>query len=161
MTGKAGVAIATSGPGVSNLVTGLATAHSEGDPMVTLGGAVPVAERLKSVHQTMDSVSICTPITKYAAEVDSPASTAEVLAAAFRAAESGRPGSAFVSLPMDVMTGEAQCKPIGLGRFTDQGPAAEASLREAARLINSAQTPVVFLGLMASKPQVADAIHAF
>ena len=118
MTGKAGVAIATSGPGVSNLVTGLATAHSEGDPMVALGGAVPVAERLKSVHQTMDSVSICTPITKYAAEVDSPASTAEVLAAAFRAAESGRPGSAFVSLPMDVMTGQAQCKPIGLGRFT-------------------------------------------
>jgi len=104
MTGKAWVAIATSGPGVSNLVTGLATAHSEGDPMVALGGAVPVAERLKSVHQTMDSVSICKPITKYAAEVDSPASTAEVLAAAFRAAESGRPGSAFVSLPMDVMT---------------------------------------------------------
>jgi len=103
MTGKAGVAIATSGPGVSNLVTGLATAHSEGDPMVALGGAVPVAERLKSVHQTMDSVSICKPITKYAAEVDSPASTAEVLAAAFRVAESGRPGSAFVSLPMDVM----------------------------------------------------------
>jgi acetolactate synthase I/II/III large subunit len=161
MTGKAGVAIVTSGPGVSNLVTGLATAHSEGDPMVALGGAVPVAERLKSVHQTMDSVSICKPITKYAAEVDSPASTAEVLAAAFRAAESGRPGSAFVSLPMDVMTGQAQCKPIGLSRFTDQGPAAEASLREAARLINSARMPVVFLGLMASKAKVADAIQAF
>src|SRR6202142_583637 len=76
MTGKAGVAIVTSGPGVSNLVTGLATANSEGDPMVALGGAVAVADRLKSVHQTMDSVSICTPITKYAAEVDSPASTA-------------------------------------------------------------------------------------
>src|ERR1700677_679259 len=91
MTGKAGVAIATSGPGVSNLVTGLATANSEGDPMVALGGSVPVAERLKSVHQTLDSVSVCKPITKYAAEVDSPASTAEVLAAAFRAAESGRP----------------------------------------------------------------------
>src|SRR3984885_10779330 len=70
MTGKAGVAIVTSGPGVSNLVTGLATAHSEGDPMVALGGAVPVAERLKSVHQTMDSVSILPPITKYTAEVD-------------------------------------------------------------------------------------------
>src|ERR1700678_1118355 len=161
LTGRAGVAIATSGPGVSNLTTGLATANSEGDPMVALGGAVPVAERLKSVHQTMDAVSICKPITKYAAEVDSPASTAEVLAAAFRAAESARPGSAFVSLAMDVMTGQAQCNPIGLSRFTDQGPAAEASLREAARLINSARMPVVFLGLMASKAKVADAIHAF
>jgi acetolactate synthase-1/2/3 large subunit len=161
MTGKAGVAIATSGPGVSNLVTGLATAHSEGDPMVALGGAVSVADRLKSLHQTMDSVSVCKPVTKYAAEVDSSASTAEVLAAAFRAAESARPGSAFVSLPTDVMTGEAQCKPIGLSSFTEQGRAAEASLREAARLINSAKAPVVFLGLMASKPKAADAIRAF
>src|SRR6202051_4571422 len=75
MTGKAGVAIATSGPGVSNLVTGLATANSEGDPIVALGGAVSVADRLKSLHQTMDSVSVCKPVTKYAAEVDSPAST--------------------------------------------------------------------------------------
>src|SRR5712664_2593462 len=128
MTGKAGVAIATSGPGVSNLVTGLATAHSEGDPMVALGGAVSVADRLKSLHQTMDSVSVCKPVTKYAAEVDSPASTAEVLAAAFRAAESGRPGSAFVSLPMDVMTGEAECKVIGMSRFTGQGRGAEEYL---------------------------------
>src|SRR3984957_602012 len=161
MTGKAGVALVTSGPGVANLVTGLATAHSEGDPVVARGGAVAVADRLKSLHQTMDSVSICKPVTKYAAEVDSPAATAEVLAAAFRAAESARPGSAFVSLPTDVMTGEAQCKPLGLNSFTEQGRAAEASLREAGRLINSAKAPVVFLGLMASKPKAADAINEF
>src|SRR5713226_2959179 len=161
MTGKAGVAIATSGPGVSNLVTGLATAHSEGDPLVALGGAVSVADRLKSLHQTMDSVSVCKPVTKFAAEIDSPSATAEVLSSAFRAAESARPGSAFVSLPMDVMTGEAQCKPIGLSSFTEQGRAAEASLREAARLINAAKTPVVFLRLMASQPKAADAIRAF
>ncbi len=159
MTGKAGVAIATSGPGVSNLVTGLATAHSEGDPMVALGGAVSVSDRLKSLHQTMDSVSVCKPVTKYAAEIDSPASTAEVLTAAFRAAESPRPGSAFVSLPTDVMTGEAQCKSINIGSIWEQGPAAEASVREAARLINAASTPVVFLGLMASKVNAANAIR--
>src|ERR1700752_3451166 len=58
MTGKAGVAIATSGPGVSNLVTSLATANTEGDPIVALGGAVAVSERLKQIHQTMDAVSI-------------------------------------------------------------------------------------------------------
>jgi len=109
----------------------------------------------------MDSVSVCKPVTKYAAEVDSPTSTAEVLAAAFRAAESPRPGSAFVSLPTDVMTGETQCKPLGLSSFTEQGRAAEAPLREAGRLINSAKAPVVFLGLMASKPKAAAAIRAF
>src|SRR6202012_1084322 len=83
MTGKAGVALVTSGPGVSNLVTGLATAHSEGDPVVALGGAVAVADRLKSLHQTMDSAGLCKPVTKYAAETDSPAATAEVLSAGF------------------------------------------------------------------------------
>jgi acetolactate synthase-1/2/3 large subunit len=82
-----------------------------------------------------------------------------VLSAAFRAAEADRPGSAFISLPMDVMTGEAQCRPIRLSTFVDQGPAAGKSLSEAARLINTAKSPVIFLGLMASKPNCADAIH--
>jgi len=159
MTGKAGVALVTSGPGVSNLATGLVTANSEGDPLVALGGAVAVADRLKSIHQTLGSVDLCKPITKFAAEIDSPASTAEVLSAAFRAAESGRPGAAFVSLPMDVVIGEAKCKPIQLSTFVGQGPAPERSLREAARLINSAEAPVIFLGLMASKPKSVDAIR--
>jgi len=159
MTGKAGVAIVTSGPGVSNLVTGLATANSEGDPMVALGGAVAVADRLKSLHQTLDSVGVCRPVTKYAAEIDSPAATAEVMSAAFRAAEADRPGSAFVSLPKDIMTGEGECRPIRLSAFVQQGPAARKSLSEAARLINSAKSPVILLGLMASKPKCADALR--
>src|SRR6201988_2204757 len=65
LTGKAGVAIATSGPGVSNLTTGLATANSEGDPLVALGGAVATDEALKQIHQNMDAVSLLKPITKY------------------------------------------------------------------------------------------------
>src|SRR6266852_51482 len=124
MTGKAGVALVTYGPGVSNLATGLVTANSEGDPIVALGGAAAVADRLKSVHQNLDSVSLCKPVTKYSAEIDSPVATAEVLSAAFRAAESDRPGAAFVSLPMDIMMGEARCKPIPLSAFADQGTAA-------------------------------------
>src|SRR5271167_4260979 len=89
MTGKAGVAIATSGPGVSNLVTGLATANSEGDPIVALGGAVATDEALKQIHQTMDSVSVCKPVTKFSAAVGAPHAVAEVLANAFRVAEGG------------------------------------------------------------------------
>src|SRR5215467_9987048 len=72
MTGKAGVAIATSGPGVSNLTTGLATATSEGDPVVALGGAVATSQALKQVHQTMDAVSIMKPVTKFSATVGAP-----------------------------------------------------------------------------------------
>lgn len=160
MTGKAGVAIVTSGPGVSNLATGLVTATSEGDPVVALAGAVAVADRLKSLHQTLDSVGVCRPLTKYAAEVDSPAATAEVLSAAFRAAESDRPGAAFVSLPMDIMTGETHCKSIRPSVFVGPGPAAGRSVSEAARLINAAKAPVILLGLMASKPRSADAIRS-
>ena len=158
MTGKAGVAVATSGPGVSNLVTGLATANTEADPMVAIGGSVAVADRLKPLHQTLDSVAVCKPVTKYAAEIDSPSATAEVLAAAFRAAESGRPGAAFVSLPMDVAKGEAQCRPMSLREIRAGGAHPEA-IREAARLLNQAATPVVLLGMLASKLNYAQAVR--
>ena len=100
MTGRAGVAIATSGPGVSNLTTGLATANSEEDPVVALGGAVAVGEALKQIHQTMDAVSILKPVTKYSVTVGAPDHVSEVMANAFRAAEGGLPGAAYVNLPM-------------------------------------------------------------
>ena len=161
MTGKAGVAITTSGPGTSNLVTGLATANSEGDPLVAFGGAVPMAESLKHVHQTMDSVAICKPVTKFSATAGSPESVAEVVANAFRAAESGRPGAAFVSLPNDIMAQPFRGRLLPVPAFTGAGPADHAALTEAARLINDARTPVVLLGLMASKPANAAALQDF
>src|SRR5260370_34340980 len=105
MTGKAGIAIATSGPGVSNLTTGLATANSEGDPVLALGGAVATSESLKQIHQTMDAVSILKPVTKFSATVGAPEQVSEVLANAFRAAEASKPGASYVKLPQDVMTG--------------------------------------------------------
>src|SRR6266481_1707283 len=159
MTGKAGITLVTSGPGVSNLATGLVTANSEGDPLIALGGAVAVADRLKSLHQNLDAVSLCKPVTKYSAEVDSAAATAEVLSAAFRAAESDRPGAAFVGLPIDVMTSAAKCKSIRLSTPVAQGPAAKHSLSEAVRLIDSAKSPVILLGLMASKAKFSAAIR--
>ena len=100
MTGNAGVALVTSRPGCSNLVTGVATANSEGDPVVAIGGAVPMANRLKHIHQSMDTVSLFRPITKFSAEIDASEAVSEVVANAFRAAESGRPGAAFISAPL-------------------------------------------------------------
>src|SRR6202007_1383954 len=112
MTGKAGVAIATSGPGVSNLTTGLATANTEGDPVVALGGAVATFEALKQIHQTMDAVSILKPVTKYSVTVGAPDQLTEVMANAFRAAENGRPGAAYVNLPKDVMVAACAHEPL-------------------------------------------------
>src|ERR1700733_8622661 len=161
MTGKAGVAIATSGPGVSNLVTGLATANSEGDPIVALGGAVAISETLKQLHQSMDAVSICKPVTKLSVTVAASDAVGEVMANAFRAAESGRPGAAYVNLPKDIMSAPCAHTALPMPAFSGLGPADSAALAEAARLINAAENPVVLLGLLTSKPINTAAVRQF
>ena len=161
MTGRAGVAIATSGPGVSNLVTGLATANSEGDPIVALGGAAPTSESLKLVHQSMDAVSVLRPVTKYSVSVGSSDAVGEAVANAFRAAESGRPGAAYVNLPKDIMAAPCPHDVLAQPRHSGPGPADSAAIVEAVRLINAAENPVVLLGLLASKPTNADAVYEF
>ena len=160
MTGKAGVVLVTSGPGCCNLVTGLATANSEGDPIVAIGGAAPIATHLKHVHQSMDTVGLFRPVTKLALEIDSPEAVSEAVANAFRAAESGRPGAAFISAPQDVMTGLADGEvltPVGPERL---GPADAGAIEEAASLIDGARRPVLLLGLLASQPRAAEALRA-
>ena len=161
LTGKAGVAIATSGPGVSNLTTGLLTANSEGDPMVALGGAVPTSQSLKQVHQTFQAVSAFKPLTKFSAEASSPESVAETVANAFLAAESDRPGAAFVSLPKDVMEGEANCEVLTGSSLPGFGQGSCDSLMEAAKIINCSHRAVMLLGLLSSKPTNAEAVRAF
>src|ERR1700761_480378 len=161
LTGKAGVAIATSGPGVSHLTTGLLTANSEGDPMVALGGAVPTSQAIKHVHQTFQAVPTFKAVTKFSAEASSKESIAEILANAFVAAESERPGAAFVSLPKDIMEGEANCEALTGSKRPAFGPGSRNSLEEAARIINGSQRAVMLLGLLASKPENSDAVRAF
>jgi len=161
MTGKAGVALVTSGPGCSNLVTGLATASSEGDPVVAIGGAVPIANRLKQIHQSMDTVSLFRPITKFSAEIDAPQAVSEVVANAFRAAESGRPGAAFISAPQDIMTGAADGEVLTPVAPDVRGPADADAITAAAALISGAERPVLLLGLLASQPRTADAVRVF
>jgi acetolactate synthase I/II/III large subunit len=159
MTGKAGVALVTSGPGCSNLVTGVATANSEGDPVVAIGGAVPIANRLKHIHQSMDTVSLFRPITKFSAEIDAPEAVSEVVANAFRAAESGRPGAAFISAPQDIMTGGADGEVLTPVAPEMLGPADADAIAAAAALINGAERPVLLLGLLASQPRAAEAVR--
>ena len=159
MTGKAGVVLVTSGPGCSNLVTGFATATSEGDPVVGIGGAVPVADRLKQLHQSMDTVRLFRPITKFSAEIDSPSAVSEVVANAFRAAESGRPGAAFISAPKDIMMGDAPGEVLTPAIPENPGAADADTITAAAALINKARNPVLLLGLLASQENTAEAVR--
>jgi acetolactate synthase-1/2/3 large subunit len=160
LTGRAGVAIATSGPGIGNLTTGLSTANSEGDPMVALGGSVATSQSLKQIHQTLQAVSVLQPVTKFCAEVGSSESIGEVMANAFRAAESDRPGAAYVNLPKCIMEGEAKCEALDVPASPKFGPGSRDSLVAAAKIINGAQRPVILLGLLASRPENADAVRA-
>lgn len=160
MTGKAGVALVTSGPGCSNLVTGLATANSEGDPIVAIGGAVPIANRLKQIHQSMDTVSMFRPIAKFSAEIDSPEAVSEVVANAFRAAESGRPGAAFISAPQDIMMGPVNGEVLTPAVPARLGPADSEAIAAAAALINGATRPVLLLGLLATQPRATKAVRS-
>jgi acetolactate synthase-1/2/3 large subunit len=78
---------------------------------------------------------------------------------AFRSAESDRPGAAFVSLPMDIMVAPSKCEVLTPPAYSGAGPADATAIKEAARLINQAKRPVILLGLLASKPQNAAAVH--
>ncbi|MGC9199293.1 MAG: acetolactate synthase AlsS [Acidobacteriaceae bacterium] len=159
MTGKAGVVLVTSGPGCSNLATGLATANTEGDPVVAIGGAVPSDKNLKQVHQSMDTVSMFRPITKFAAAIESPGTVSEVVGNAFRLAESGRRGAAFISARQDIMEGPASGEVLTPAAAENQGSANVYAIAAAAERINRAERPVLLLGLLASDPENAAAIR--
>ncbi|KAI7836323.1 hypothetical protein COHA_009831 [Chlorella ohadii] len=157
-TGRAGVVLVTSGPGVTNLTTALATANCEGDPVVALGGNVPVSQRYKATHQGLDNVAIMKPVTKYAVEVPCADSISECITNAFRAAESiGRPGASFVSLPQSVMVEPAKMRV--LGQSTHPGGGHDSDIAKAADVINNAGFPVMLCGQFASEMTAAAALR--
>lgn len=159
LTGKPGVCLVTSGPGASNLVTGLATANSESDPVVALAGAVSRADRLKHTHQSMDNAGLFKPVTKYSVEVEHPDNIAEAITNAFREASTAQPGAAFVSLPMDVLHGEAAPFSFGPLNTPQLGTAPSGLIEAAADKLRSAKLPVILLGMKASSPEVTSAIR--
>lgn len=159
LTGNAGVALVTSGPGCSNLITGMATATSEGDPVVALGGAVKRADSAKQVHQSMDTVAMFRPITKYAVEVTDANALSEVVSNAFRQAEQGRGGGAFVSLPQDIVDQPARGNLLNCKGQVLLGAAPDRAIEAVAGQIAKAKNPVLLLGLMASQPGNSEALH--
>lgn len=159
LTGHAGVALVTSGPGCSNLVTGMATATSEGDPVVAIGGAVKRSDSAKQVHQSLDTVSMFRPVTKYAVEVTSPSALTECVSNAFRHAENGRGGGTFISLPQDIVDQPVSGSPLQSNGHIKLGAAPDALIEAVSQEITRAKNPVILLGLMASQPENSAAIH--
>jgi acetolactate synthase-1/2/3 large subunit len=159
LTGKPGIVLVTSGPGVSNLATGLLTANTEGDPVIALGGAVPLAVKLKECHQNTDNIKLMEAVTKARMEAVSAEAIPEIIDNAFRIATAPRSGAVFISLPQDVLnqyTDTQACQPVAA---IQQGPAPDTILAQAAKIINEAKCPVLLLGLEASRPHNTIAIR--
>ncbi|HZA11503.1 acetolactate synthase AlsS [Mycobacterium sp.] len=159
LTGTPGVALVTSGPGTTNLATGLVTATTEQDPMVAICGAVPRADRLKRTHQTMDAVAALEPFTKYAGEVDDADNVAETIANAIRAATTVPRGAAAVVLPADVAAAPTAAAVTRPARVSALGAAPADQCERAAELIRTAQRPVLFAGVRAGDPAPCAALR--
>jgi acetolactate synthase-1/2/3 large subunit len=159
LTGKPGVALVTSGPGTTNLATGLITATTEQDPMVAICGAVQRSDRLKRTHQSMDAVAALKPFTKYTGEVDDPDNVPEAIANAIRSALTQPRGAAAVVLPADVLTAPTSAKIIEPNPVPPLGPAPADRIAQAVGLIRAAQRPALFVGVRVGEPAPCAALR--
>ncbi len=147
LTGTPGVALVTSGPGTTNLATGLITATTEQDPMIAICGAVQRSDRLKRTHQSMDAVAALRPFTKYTGEVNDPDNVPEAVANAIRSALTQPLGAAAVVLPADVLAAPTSAAIVEPTPVPTLGPAPDDRIMQAVKLIRAAHRPVLFVGV--------------
>lgn len=160
ITGKTGVVVATSGPGVGNLVTGLMTASAENDAVLAIGGQVPRKDLNRLTHQSTDSAALFKSITNYSAEIQDANNISEIIANAFAAANGPKKGAAFVSLPQDVDDAPVTCDALPEVPAAQQGPASLADLKWLADQIKNAELPVLLVGARGSDDATVEALHS-
>lgn len=145
-TGKAGVVISTSGPGATNLVTGIATAYLDSVPLVAITGNVPTTQIGSDSFQEIDITGITLPITKHNYFVGSVDKLADTLRDAFRLALSGRPGPVLIDVPKDVQIAKCEYTPKEAVKPDEKHSAKDIRVTEAAECINSSEQPYIYFG---------------
>src|SRR5580765_1477338 len=161
-SGKAGVCVATSGPGATNLVTGLATAYMDNSPVVAITGQVSRPMMGRDAFQETDIIGVTLPITKQNYQVQDVTELAEVVAEAMAVAVEGRPGPVLIDVPKDVQNQKIEWQGATKRSRASQAPRAgargqsltpgaspgplEDGVRAAARLINGAERPLLMVG---------------
>lgn len=165
ITGRPGVCIATSGPGTSNLVTGLVTANDEGAPVVAIVGSVKRAQAAKRTHQSLLAVALLRPVTKKVTQAVVEDQVSEIMLDSFRVAAAIPQGATVVSLPIDVMTAghksSIPAAPAHAFNPPEYGPSSDSALAKAAKLIEGAKFPVLFLGMRGADHKVVEAVQNF
>ncbi|MCH5269972.1 MAG: biosynthetic-type acetolactate synthase large subunit [Lachnospiraceae bacterium] len=160
-TGRVGVCLATSGPGATNLVTGIATAYMDSVPMVAITANVNLPLLGKDSFQEVDIAGVTMPITKHGYIVKDVNILADTLRKAFDIAKSGRPGPVLVDITKDVTANTCDFTPITpakpeiVNRFTEE------DLQKAAELLNNAKKPYIYLGGGAIISGAAEQVHEF
>ncbi len=145
-TGKVGVVITTSGPGATNIVTGIATAMLDSVPMVAITGNVPCSLIGKDSFQEVDITGVTLPITKHNYFVNNISDLADTIREAFKIAKSGRPGPVLIDIPKDIQVAEYDFEPEGIVEKFPLPKADEKQIDEAVKLINEAKRPYIYIG---------------
>ena len=145
-TGKVGVVMSTSGPGATNLVTGIATAYLDSIPLVAICGNVPTTQIGTDSFQEIDITGVTLPITKHNYFVGSVENLADTIREAFALAQSGRPGPVLIDVPKDVQTAVCDYEPQAPVQPEERHAAKDVRIKEAAALINASKRPFIYFG---------------
>ena len=145
-TGRVGVVISTSGPGATNLVTGIATAYLDSVPLIAICGNVPTNQIGTDSFQEIDITGITLPITKHNYFVGSVERLADIVREAFTLAVSGRPGPVLIDIPKDVQAAMCEYVPAPRAVPTEPFHAKDVRILEAADYINNAKRPYIYYG---------------
>lgn len=145
-TGRAGVVISTSGPGATNLVTGIATAYLDSIPLVAICGNVPTTQIGTDSFQEIDITGVTLPITKHNYFVGSVEHLADTVREAFALAQSGRPGPVLIDIPKDVQIAKCEYAPKPPAVPQEPHAAKEIRIQEAADQINASRRPFIYFG---------------
>jgi acetolactate synthase I/II/III large subunit len=146
---KAGVCFATSGPGATNLITGIATAYADSSPMIAVTGQVPLAMIGKDAFQETDIIGVANPCTKYAFQPRSAAEIPETVKKAFYISESGRPGPVLIDIPKDVQQAREEVSFPSLIKVRGYNPIVDADLSQLERAVQAmmkAERPIIMAG---------------
>lgn len=161
LTGKAGVCLSTLGPGATNLITGVADAHSDGAPLVAITGQVGTERMHLTSHQFLDLDKIFAPITKKSKLVVKPDTINEIVRIVFKYAEGGRPGACHIDLPVDISKmSVGNEKPLKKKKIAKEFAPIE-NIEEAAAEIFKAKRPVILVGSSAVRDGASEALTKF
>ena len=146
---KAGVCFATSGPGATNLITGIATAYADSSPMIAVTGQVPLAMIGKDAFQETDIIGVANPCTKYAFQPRAAVEIPETVKKAFYIAESGRPGPVLIDIPKDVQQAREDIQFPDLIKVRGYNPIIDADLSQLEKAVETmikAERPIIMAG---------------